>query len=149
MATATTTPEFFTNTISTFITQSDLGLGTIIGSLAFNTLGVAALVGLAAPRPVHIDWWPLSRDCILYSINLSVLIFFAWDGLIYWYEGLVFVVLYFMYFIILFNNRRIMRLAKILFEDRWKLCQINSYSKNQFFQENTKIFINNNTFFII
>lgn len=129
MATATTTPEFFTNTISTFITQSDLGLGTIIGSLAFNTLGVAAIAGLVAPRPVQMDWWPLSRDCILYSINLAVLIFFVWDGLIYWYEGLVFVVLYFFYFIILFNNNRIMRFVKKYVEEKWMLCRIYNYGK--------------------
>lgn len=48
MATATTTPELFTNVISTFITDSDLGIGTIIGSLMFNTLGVAAVASLAA-----------------------------------------------------------------------------------------------------
>lgn len=47
MATATSMPEFFTNTISTLITHSDMGLGTIIGSLMFNTLGVASLAALA------------------------------------------------------------------------------------------------------
>lgn len=48
MATATTTPELFTNVISTFIAESDMGVGTIIGSLMFNTLGVAAVAALAA-----------------------------------------------------------------------------------------------------
>lgn len=47
-ATATTTPEFFTNVISIFIMDSDMGVGTIIGSLMFNTLGVAAVAGLAS-----------------------------------------------------------------------------------------------------
>lgn len=47
MATATSMPEFFTNTISTLLTNSDMGLGTIIGSLMFNTLGVASLAALA------------------------------------------------------------------------------------------------------
>lgn len=54
MAVATTTPEFFTNVISTFITESDIGLGTIIGSLMFNTLGVAAVASLAATKPVQV-----------------------------------------------------------------------------------------------
>jgi len=49
MALATTIPEFFTNTISTFVTQSDMGFGTIIGSMMFNTLGVAACAAFAAP----------------------------------------------------------------------------------------------------
>lgn len=47
MATATATPEMFTNIISTFIAESDMGLGTIIGSLMFNILGVAAISSLA------------------------------------------------------------------------------------------------------
>lgn len=47
MATATTAPEFFTNVISTFLMESDMGLGTIIGSMTFNTLGVAAVASLA------------------------------------------------------------------------------------------------------
>lgn len=47
MATATATPEMFTNIISTFIAQSEMGLGTIIGSLMFNILGVAAISSIA------------------------------------------------------------------------------------------------------
>lgn len=50
MATATSTPELFTNVISVFIAESDMGLGTIIGSMMFNTLGVAALAAFAAPK---------------------------------------------------------------------------------------------------
>lgn len=48
MSVATSTPELFTNLIGTFITQSDLGVGTIVGSSMFNTLGVAAIGSLAA-----------------------------------------------------------------------------------------------------
>lgn len=47
MATATATPEMFTNVISTFIAESDMGLGTIIGSLMWNILGVASVSSLA------------------------------------------------------------------------------------------------------
>lgn len=50
MAIAGTIPEFFTNTISTFIAESDMGIGTIMGSLLFNTLGVACLAGLACKK---------------------------------------------------------------------------------------------------
>lgn len=50
MSIATSTPELFTNMIGTFITESDLGIGTIVGSSMFNALGVAALGGLAAPH---------------------------------------------------------------------------------------------------
>lgn len=48
MAIATSSPEFFTNLVGTFITKGDLGVGTIVGSGVFNILGVAACVGLAS-----------------------------------------------------------------------------------------------------
>lgn len=48
MALATCTPELFTNLIGTFITDSDLGVGTVVGSAVFNTLGVPACGGITA-----------------------------------------------------------------------------------------------------
>lgn len=48
MSVATSCPEFFVNVISTFLTGSDMGIGTIVGSAIFNALGVAAIGGLAA-----------------------------------------------------------------------------------------------------
>lgn len=48
MATATSAPELFVNVVGTFVTESDIGIGTVSGSNLFNTLGVAALGGLAA-----------------------------------------------------------------------------------------------------
>lgn len=54
MATATSMPEFFTNTISVLITNSDMGLGTIMGSLMFNTLGVAGLAALAIAKVIFL-----------------------------------------------------------------------------------------------
>lgn len=55
MATATTTPELFTNVISTFVAESDMGIGTIIGSLMFNTLGVAAVAAIATVKVILIS----------------------------------------------------------------------------------------------
>lgn len=54
MAIATSTPELFINIIGTFITESDLGLGTIVGSAVFNILGVATCLGLAASQVILI-----------------------------------------------------------------------------------------------
>ncbi|XP_058464150.1 sodium/potassium/calcium exchanger 3-like [Malaya genurostris] len=122
MAIAGSTPEFFTNTISTFIAESDMGLGTVMGSLLFNTLGVAALAGLATRTPVQLDWWPLTRDSIVFAFHVGVLIGFAWDGRIYWYEAMVLVILLANYFVIMFQNRRIMNFAKKYIEVKWNLC---------------------------
>lgn len=48
MAGATSSPELFVNVIGTFITEGDIGVGTIVGSAVFNILAVAACCGIAA-----------------------------------------------------------------------------------------------------
>lgn len=50
MASATAMPELFTNLISTFIADSDMGLGAVIGSLMWNILGVASVSSLATKK---------------------------------------------------------------------------------------------------
>lgn len=122
MAIAGTTPEFFTNTISTFIAESDMGIGTIMGSLLFNTLGVAAVAGLATRKPVQLDWWPITRDSIVFAFHVALLIGFAWDGRIYWYESMIIFILLFSYFVVMFQNKPIMKFAKKYIEVKWNLC---------------------------
>ncbi|XP_047040247.1 sodium/potassium/calcium exchanger 3-like [Helicoverpa zea] len=106
MAVATSCPEFFVNVISTFLTESDMGIGTIVGSAIFNALGVAAVGGLAAIRPIPIEARPVTRDVVIYMVNVGVLVAFVWDGQIDWYEALVLGILYILYFIVMFNSMR-------------------------------------------
>lgn len=127
MAVASTTPEFFTNLISTFIADSDMGLGTIIGSMMFNALGVAACAGLAAIKPVQLDWYPMARDCIIYSINITTLVLVAWDGQVMWWETIILFVFFIMYFVLLSQNTRIERVTRNMIEKRLGCCKLNSY----------------------
>lgn len=57
MAGATSSPELFVNVIGTFITEGDIGIGTIVGSAVFNILAVAACCGIGAgmviPKIAH------------------------------------------------------------------------------------------------
>ena len=48
MAAATSAPELFVNAVGTFITEGDIGIGTIVGSAVFNILAVAACCGIGA-----------------------------------------------------------------------------------------------------
>lgn len=48
MAAATSAPELFVNAIGTFITEGDIGVGTIVGSAVFNILAVPACCGIGA-----------------------------------------------------------------------------------------------------
>ncbi|XP_044267165.1 sodium/potassium/calcium exchanger 4-like [Tribolium madens] len=107
MSVATSTPELFVNIIGTFITESDIGIGTVVGSSLFNTLGVASLGSLAASSPVQLHWWPISRDVIIYILSILLLVSITWDGVIYWYEGLILFLVYFIYFTVMFQNVRI------------------------------------------
>lgn len=112
MAMATSSPELFVNIVSTFITESDLGIGTITGSSMFNTLGVAALGSLAAKTPIQLDWWPVTRDSSLYLVSIILLVTISWDGKIFWYDSVILFIACFMYFIIMFNNSKISEFGK-------------------------------------
>ncbi|KAI8117770.1 hypothetical protein FF38_08220 [Lucilia cuprina] len=122
MATATSMPEFFTNTISTLITHSDMGLGTIIGSLMFNTLGVASLAALAINKPVQLDWWPIARDCFIYGFNTIILIILAWGGEITFTESCVMMGFLIIYYLVTFNNNKFMPAIRVFVEDKLGCC---------------------------
>ncbi|KAJ8921016.1 hypothetical protein NQ315_015812 [Exocentrus adspersus] len=112
MSVATSCPELFTNIIGTFVTESDIGIGTIVGSSLFNGLGVAAIGGLASITPLQLDWWPLTRDVCIYIMAVLLLVVITWDEYIYWYEGLILFIVYFFYFTIMFQNTRISKFIK-------------------------------------
>ncbi|KAI4465894.1 sodium/potassium/calcium exchanger [Holotrichia oblita] len=107
MAVATSAPELFVNVIGTFLLDSDIGIGTIVGSSMFNTIGVAAIGGLAAPYPIKIAWWPVTRDISLYICAIIMLVCITWDGFIYWYEAVVLCCGYIVYFIVMVMNKKI------------------------------------------
>ena len=52
----TSSPEFFTNVMGTFVTHSDLGIGTIVGSAVFNIFGVISVCGLFSGKKIALDW---------------------------------------------------------------------------------------------
>lgn len=91
--------------------------------MLFNTLGVAASASLFTKKPIQMDWWPITRDAIVFTCNLSALVVIVWDGEIMWYETIVFVVLYISYWILMFQNPRIMKVVKRVIEDRFMWCQ--------------------------
>lgn len=48
---------------------------------------------------VNLDWWPVSRDCLMYGIAVVSLIGVLYDGIVMWYEGLALVLAYFFYIV--------------------------------------------------
>lgn len=76
MAAGGSAPELFTSLIGVFIAQSNVGIGTIVGSAVFNILFVlgmcAFVVGFKIdPKTgkgtiLNLTWFPLARDCLFY-----------------------------------------------------------------------------------
>ncbi|XP_059055190.1 sodium/potassium/calcium exchanger 3 isoform X2 [Achroia grisella] len=112
MAAATSAPELFVNVIGTFITEGDIGVGTIVGSAVFNILAVAACCGIGAGMVVPLDWWPLTRDCLAYGITVSILICIMHDEYVQWYEAFLLVLLYGVYICIMYYDKSIQHFAR-------------------------------------
>jgi hypothetical protein len=74
MAGGSSAPELFAALVSTFVSHSSLGLGTVAGSAVFNQLFIPAIAILAAKNNTLIlDPIFLCRDVIFYIISLIIL----------------------------------------------------------------------------
>lgn len=73
------------------------------------------------------DWWPVTRDCFIFAINVIALVIFSWDGIIFWYEAMILLILIFVYYVVMFQNRRIGAFMKRKLEDEYRCCNRNNY----------------------
>ncbi|KAH3894701.1 sodium/potassium/calcium exchanger 4-like [Dreissena polymorpha] len=105
MAAGSSAPEFFTSVIGVFIAKSDVGVGTIVGSAVFNILFIIGVCAIFAGMIVHLTWYPMTRDCVFYLISIAALVITIQDEKVYWYEGLILVLLYALYIVIMYFNR--------------------------------------------
>ncbi|KAM8984964.1 sodium/potassium/calcium exchanger 2 isoform 2-T2 [Ara ararauna] len=97
MAAGGSAPELFTSLIGVFISHSNVGIGTIVGSAVFNILFVIGMCALFSREILNLTWWPLFRDVSFYIIDLILLIIFFLDNLIMWWESLTLLAAYFCY----------------------------------------------------
>ncbi|XP_011281760.1 sodium/potassium/calcium exchanger 4 isoform X3 [Felis catus] len=104
MAAGSSTPELFASVIGVFITHGDVGVGTIVGSAVFNILCIIGVCGLFAGQVVRLTWWAVCRDSVYYTLSVIVLIAFIYDEEIVWWEGLVLIILYVFYILIMKYN---------------------------------------------
>ncbi|XP_021925968.1 sodium/potassium/calcium exchanger 4-like isoform X2 [Zootermopsis nevadensis] len=102
MAAVVSSPDLFINVVGTFITEGDIGVGTVVGSAVFNVLAVPACCGLFAKQVIKVNWRSLSRDCGIYSVAVIALIAALWDDRIEWYEALILVLLYSLYILAMY-----------------------------------------------
>ncbi|OPJ84805.1 sodium/potassium/calcium exchanger 2 [Patagioenas fasciata monilis] len=97
MAAGGSAPELFTSLIGVFISHSNVGIGTIVGSAVFNILFVIGMCALFSREILNLTWWPLFRDVSFYIVDLILLIIFFLDNLIMWWESLTLLTAYFFY----------------------------------------------------
>ncbi|XP_013801897.2 sodium/potassium/calcium exchanger 1 [Apteryx mantelli] len=94
MAAGGSAPELFTSLIGVFISHSNVGIGTIVGSAVFNILFVIGTCALFSREILHLTWWPLFRDISFYIVDLLILILFFLDSVIDWWESLLLLTAY-------------------------------------------------------
>ncbi|XP_069095339.1 sodium/potassium/calcium exchanger 2 isoform X6 [Pleurodeles waltl] len=112
MAAGGSAPELFTSLIGVFISHSNVGIGTIVGSAVFNILFVIGMCALFSREVLNLTWWPLFRDVSFYILGLLMLISFFLDNRITWWESLLLLTVYFMYVTFMKFNVQVEDLVK-------------------------------------
>ncbi|XP_061664312.1 sodium/potassium/calcium exchanger 2-like isoform X4 [Syngnathoides biaculeatus] len=87
MAAGGSAPELFTSIIGVFISHSNVGIGTIVGSAVFNILFVIGMCAIFSKEILNLTWWPLFRDVSFYILDLVLLIVFFLDNIISVWES--------------------------------------------------------------
>ncbi|NXY70873.1 NCKX1 protein, partial [Glareola pratincola] len=105
MAAGGSAPELFTSLIGVFISHSNVGIGTIVGSAVFNILFVIGTCALFSREILHLTWWPLFRDISFYIVDLLMLILFFLDSVIDWWESLLLLTAYAIYVFTMKQNK--------------------------------------------
>ncbi|XP_028257533.1 sodium/potassium/calcium exchanger 1-like isoform X2 [Parambassis ranga] len=112
MAAGGSAPELFTSLIGVFISHSNVGIGTIVGSAVFNILFVIGMCAIFSREMLHLTWWPLFRDVTFYILDLIMLIIFFLDNMILWWESILLVLGYISYVSFMKFNSQIEQAVK-------------------------------------
>tara|TARA_B110001452_G_scaffold114443_1_gene94936 strand:+ start:968 stop:3106 length:2139 start_codon:yes stop_codon:yes gene_type:complete len=106
MAAGGSAPELSTSVLGVFVAESDVGIGTIVGSAVFNVLFVIACCAFVAPN-LRLSWWPLARDSVYYCVSIFVLALLIVDKKVYLYDALILLAMYAGYVAIMYYNENL------------------------------------------
>ncbi|CAN8065859.1 unnamed protein product [Agarophyton chilense] len=122
MAAGSSTPEFFASLLGVFITEDEVGIGTIVGSAVFNILVIIGLSAALAGAVIKLDWRPLLRDSVFYISSIILLLLFVLPiskGQIVWWEGLILVCFYVVYVLFMaFLNKPFMNWTRAITSEK-------------------------------
>uniref|UniRef100_A0A3B4BDE5 Sodium/calcium exchanger membrane region domain-containing protein n=1 Tax=Periophthalmus magnuspinnatus TaxID=409849 RepID=A0A3B4BDE5_9GOBI len=128
MAAGGSAPELFTSIIGVFISHSNVGIGTIVGSAVFNILFVIGMCAIFSKEILNLTWWPLFRDVSFYILDLIMLIIFFLDNIISVWESVLLLSAYAVYVVFMKCNGTVESFVKdcilvcILHLSRQKHC---------------------------
>ncbi|XP_058639377.1 sodium/potassium/calcium exchanger 2-like isoform X2 [Onychostoma macrolepis] len=112
MAAGGSAPELFTSVIGVFISHSNVGIGTIVGSAVFNILFVIGMCAVFSKEILNLTWWPLFRDVFFYIVGLIMLIIFFLDNFITHWESVSLLLTYATYVIFMKFNGNVESFVK-------------------------------------
>uniref|UniRef100_A0A8C1PHT1 Sodium/calcium exchanger membrane region domain-containing protein n=1 Tax=Cyprinus carpio TaxID=7962 RepID=A0A8C1PHT1_CYPCA len=112
MAAGGSAPELFTSVIGVFISHSNVGIGTIVGSAVFNILFVIGMCAVFSKEILNLTWWPLFRDVFFYIVGLIMLIVFFLDNYIMYWESISLLLAYAAYVLFMKFNGNVETLVK-------------------------------------
>ncbi|XP_053572137.1 sodium/potassium/calcium exchanger 1 [Bombina bombina] len=124
MAAGGSAPELFTSLIGVFISHSNVGIGTIVGSAVFNILFVIGTCALFSREILNLTWWPLFRDVSFYILDLVMLIIFFLDNFILWYESMLLLCAYGFYVVFMKFNVQVEGWVKKQLSKRSRLVKV-------------------------
>ncbi|KAK3522979.1 hypothetical protein QTP86_010355 [Hemibagrus guttatus] len=112
MAAGGSAPELFTSVIGLFISHSNVGIGTIVGSAVFNILFVIGMCAVFSREILNLTWWPLFRDVSFYILDLIMLIVFFLDNNISCWESMTLLLSYAAYVLFMKYNAQVEAFVK-------------------------------------
>jgi K+-dependent Na+/Ca+ exchanger-like protein len=81
--------------------NSDVGIGTIVGSAIFNILVITGVS--AVTNPAHISWKVITRDILMYAAGVIMLLATIYDGRVTLMEASAYLLVYAIYLLILYK----------------------------------------------
>jgi len=109
MAAGSSAPELATSFIGVFLSDSDVGIGTILGSAVFNILIIIGATAILSGRTLDLDYRPIVRDNFFYLGSVVILVgCIIPDDQIDWYDNVMLLTWYTLYIIFLAFNESIM-----------------------------------------
>lgn len=109
MAAGSSAPELATSFIGVFLSDSDVGIGTILGSAVFNILIIVGATAILSGRVLELDPRPIIRDNFFYMGSVVILVICILpDDQVDWWDNVMLLVWYSAYIAFLSYNAELM-----------------------------------------